>query len=112
MILVIIVRCLEEASDKVYTFEIMLLNDDDALDGGDNDNFYDSDGISMIKSLFKRQCLGNKQRFHSFSSFDEFVKLAKLASLVLKHNDVPRKKTYSFADISKSGDGTLIVNKK
>ena len=46
----------------------------------------------MIKSLFKRQCLGNKQRFHSFSSFDEFVKLAKLASLVLKHNDSAKKK--------------------
>ena len=37
MILVIIVQCLEEASDKICTKEIMLLNDDDALDGGDDD---------------------------------------------------------------------------
>ena len=37
MILVIIVRCLEEANEKICTTEIMLLNDDDALDGGDDD---------------------------------------------------------------------------
>ena len=37
MILVIIVQCLEEASDPICTEEIMLLNDDDALDGGDDD---------------------------------------------------------------------------